>query len=271
MLMTGSLGMLASTLPVQALLPRVGWRGLFVALTALLALAMAAIARWAPRASLAGAPPRRGGYRRIMAHPVFVALAPLGFFSYGGLIAMQSLWAGPWLTQVAGQSSGTAAQGLFGINLGMLFAFLAWGVAMPRLAARGVHAAHTVAWGVPLSLLWLGWIVWLGPQAGALHWTVWCVLSTCVTPSQPFVAQAFAQAWAGRALSAFNLLIFAGVFGVQWGIGLGIEAFTAAGWPAAAAFRAALAAFGTCCALAYCWFLWRWRRMAIIDRRSTHR
>ena len=32
-----------------------------------------------------------------------VALAPLGFFSYGGLIAVQALWAGPWLTQVAGQ------------------------------------------------------------------------------------------------------------------------------------------------------------------------
>ena len=30
MLMTGSLGMVASTLPVQALLPALGWRGLFV-------------------------------------------------------------------------------------------------------------------------------------------------------------------------------------------------------------------------------------------------
>lgn len=271
MLMTGSLGMLASTLPVQALLPLIGWRGLFAALAGLLALAMVAIAVLAPRVSSAGPPQRGGGYREIMRHPTFVALAPLGFFSYGGLIAVQALWAGPWLTQVAGQSPAAAAQGLFAINLAMLLAFLAWGIAMPRLTARGVHAAHTVAWGVPLSLLWLGWIVWLGPQAGALHWAIWCVLSTCVTPSQPFVAQSFAQAWAGRALSAFNLLIFGGVFSVQWGIGLGIEAFAGFGWPAVAAFRAALLAFGACCAFAYLWFLWRWRRMGIIDRRSTHR
>lgn len=40
MLMTGSLGMLASTLPVQWLLPHVGWRPLFWGLAALLALSM---------------------------------------------------------------------------------------------------------------------------------------------------------------------------------------------------------------------------------------
>ncbi len=39
MLMTGSLGMLASTLPVQWLLPVVGWRGLFWIVAGLLALA----------------------------------------------------------------------------------------------------------------------------------------------------------------------------------------------------------------------------------------
>jgi MFS family permease len=44
MLMSGSLGMLASTLPVQWLLPGLGWRGLFVLFGGLLVLAMAAVA-----------------------------------------------------------------------------------------------------------------------------------------------------------------------------------------------------------------------------------
>ncbi|MEO7009553.1 MAG: MFS transporter, partial [Caldimonas sp.] len=39
MLMTGSLGMVASTLPVQWLLPLIGWRGLFWALAVALAIA----------------------------------------------------------------------------------------------------------------------------------------------------------------------------------------------------------------------------------------
>jgi MFS family permease len=40
MLMTGSLGMLASTLPVQWLLPQVGWRGLFWGVAAMLVVVM---------------------------------------------------------------------------------------------------------------------------------------------------------------------------------------------------------------------------------------
>ena len=54
---------------------------------------------------------------------------------------------------------------------------------------------------------------------------------TCMSLSQPALAQAFAAAQAGRALSAYNLLIFGGVFCVQWGIGLAIDALQAAGWP----------------------------------------
>ena len=73
-------------------------------------------------------------------------MAPLGFFSYGGLIAIQSLWAGPWLTQVAGWSAAQAAEGLFAINLSMLFAFMAWGMVMPRLARPGVQARHLITW-----------------------------------------------------------------------------------------------------------------------------
>lgn len=48
MLMSGSLGMLASTLPVQWLLPLVGWRALFWVLAGLVVVAMAVIALVVP-------------------------------------------------------------------------------------------------------------------------------------------------------------------------------------------------------------------------------
>lgn len=271
MLMTGSLGMVASTVPVQLVLPYLGWRGLFVVLAVLLALSMLGIARFAPRAAQEPAAPAGGSYREIMRHPVFVALAPLGFFSYGGLIAIQSLWAGPWLTQVAGRSASEAAQGLLVINLSMLLTFMSWGVVMPRLAGRGLHTRQMISWGLPLSVLVLAAIVMLGSRAGALHWALWCVLSTCVTLSLPFVGQAFPSAWAGRALSAFNLVVFAGVFCLQWGIGLAIDAFVALGWARADAFRGAMGLFALCCALAQAWFLLRQRRMVIIQNRAALR
>lgn len=51
---------------------------------------------------------------------------------------------------------------------------------------------------------------------------------------------AFPTDLAGRALSAYNLVIFAGVFAVQWGIGLLIDAGTALGLAPTAAFQTAL-------------------------------
>jgi hypothetical protein len=114
-------------------------------------------------------------------------------------------------------------------------------------------------------------IVALGPAAGTWHWALWCVLSTCVSLSQPAVAQAFPPAWAGRALSAFNLVIFSGVFCLQWGIGLVIDALGGLGWTRVASFQGAIGLFALCCVSAQAWFLIRQRRMVIIAAESAYR
>lgn len=257
MLMTGSLGMVASTLPVQALLPALGWRGLFVLLAGLLTVGMAILAWQVPRDAVSPAGSGEAGrYRDIVRHPLFLACAPLGFFVYGGMIAVQALWAGPWLTQVGGQGAAEAAQGLFAINLSMLLAFGSWGLWMPRLARRGIDAMRLMAWGLPLALATMATNVALGAHAGAAHWALWCVACTFVSVSQPAVGAAFPPHQAGRALSAFNLVIFSGVFCVQWGMGLLIDALRAQGWAEPLAFRAAFATLGFTGACAYGWFLW---------------
>lgn len=258
MLMTGSLGMLASTLPVQWLLPSLGWRGLFWCVAAALLLAMLVIA-WRvphdPPGSHASA--AAGTYLEIFRQPYFLRMLPLGFCVYGGLLAVQSLWAGPWLTTVAGWTPVQAAGGLFVINASMLVAFFGWGVVIPRLARRGWDANRLITWGVPVSLALLVGAVMIGPRADALWWAAWCVSCTAVSLAQPAVGHAFPTALAGRALSAYNLVIFGGVFCMQWGIGLAIDALVGAGWPRADAFRVAFAAFAVVSAASYGWFLLR--------------
>lgn len=265
MLMTGSLGMLASTVPVQWLLPVLGWRGLFIAVALCLAVAMVGVAALVPRDALARAAPDRpspaasGGYRQVFTHPAFVRVAPVGFFAYGGLIAMQSLWIGPWLTEVGGRSPAQAAQGLFLVNLAMLIAFFCWGLVMPRLIRRGWAGERLIASAWPLGVLLLGAIIWQAQQAGPWLWALWCVCTSVVSLAQPAVAQLFPAALAGRALSAFNLVIFSGVFVQQWGIGLAIDALLAAGWAPVAAYRAAFGTFAAACALSFLWLnAWRW-------------
>lgn len=239
MLMSGSLGMLASTLPVQWLLPVLGWRGLFMAVALLFALAGGLIAWLVPPDARVSSQPQAsvGGYRQVFAHPVFVRMAPMGFFVYGGMVAMQSLWIGPWLTQVTGRSAVGAAQGLFLVNLAMLVAFLSWGLLMPRLIRAGWAGERLIALAWPANVLCLGAILWQGPEAGPSLWTLWCVCASVVTLGQPALGQAFPAALAGRALSAFNLLIFSGVFALQWTIGLGLDALLAMGWPVVQAYR----------------------------------
>jgi hypothetical protein len=43
---------------------------------------------------------------------------------------------------------------------------------------------------------------------------------------------------------------------VQWGIGLLVDAFGAAGWSEVSSFRAAFAVFLGAAVLSYGWFLW---------------
>ena len=257
MLMSGSLGMLASTLPVQWLLPMVGWRALFWGLAALVFLAMGVIALVVPKWSLAAASAtdKPQGYREVWKNRYFRKLAPLAFFNYGGLVAVQTLWAGPWMVKVAGYTALEAATGLFYINAAMLATFWTWGLVNPRLARAGWHTDRLLAWGVPFSLVALAGNIWLGTGTGWLGWAAFCVASTVISLSQPAVGMAFKPALAGRALSAFNLVIFAGVFTVQWGIGLLVDAFAALGLASVASFQAAFGVFLCCCIAAYVYFL----------------
>jgi len=263
MLMVGSFGLIVATLPVHWLMPLIGWRPLFWGLAAAVLLAMVAIAQVAPAWSrpaevpaAIGSAPVTGGYAEVWRNRFFWRVTPIGFFNYGGFVAMQTLWIVPWLTRVAGHSPREAAQGLFWCNVALLASYWLWGLANPLLARRGIPAARLLAWGLPLSMGALALILLAGPAAGTGAWMLFCVLSTVVTLTQPAVALAFPAALAGRALSAYNLVLFAGIFVVQWGIGLAIDGFGRLGWSGVDAFRGALAAFLACCVLSYLYFLW---------------
>ena len=288
MLMSGSLGMVASTLPVQWLMPIWGWRGIFVALGAMTFVAILAIVAIAPTWKLEKVQDSSdktvdNSYAQVWSNPYIRSLMPLAFFLYGGLVAVQTLWVSPWMIKVAGYSAFEAAQGLFYINVAMLIAFWLWGSINPWLFRKKISSDKLMVQGLPISFFVLAIIIiaiqaydtpatvindgilagksgfdalWavLNKYVWAL-WALYCVSCTFIALSQPAIAMAFPAELAGRALSAYNLVIFAGVFVVQWGIGLMIDAFKALGWTEVAAFQGAFGVFLLCNMVSYAYFV----------------
>lgn len=265
MLMVGASGMVASTLPVQWLLPAIGWRAVFVLLAAMVALAMALIAWQVPAWHPASVPTAGqaenapGGYAEVWRNPYFRRLVPLGFFNFGGLVAMQTLWAAPWMVHVAHYSPLQAATGMFWLNVAMLGSFWLWGLVNPWLTHRGYTVDRLLVLGMPVSMVLLAILVIAGDAIGtgtAVVWTLYCVGSTVAALAQPAVGLAFRPAMAGRALSAYNLVIFCGVFTVQWGVGLLIDGLRALGCSDVQAYQGATGSYAMCCIGAYLYFLW---------------
>ena len=290
MLMSGSLGMVASTLPVQWMMPIWGWRGIFVALSAMTFIAILAIMvivpAWKHEAVGADVDKNKivdNSYTQVWSNRYIRSLIPLAFFLYGGLVAVQTLWVSPWMIKVAGYSALEAAQGLFYINVAMLIAFWLWGSINPWLFRNKISSDRLMVQGLPISFLILAIII-IAIQAynmpaismndavlesksgfdavlGVLNkyvwalWALYCVSCTFIALSQPAIAMAFPPELAGRALSAYNLVIFAGVFVVQWGIGLMIDGFKALGWAEVAAFQGAFGIFLLCNVASYAYFV----------------
>jgi MFS family permease len=227
MLMVGAIGMLSSSLPVQYFLPLVGWRAIFLSLALLtfvcILLIIIFIPKWQSK-SIDNKHSNESKLSTIWKNPLFKSLVPMGFFSYGGLFAIQTLWAGPWMIRVSGYTPEESAQGLFIIYFCMLISFLVWGYFVPKFSKNVNDAIRLLKIGAPINLFVLIIIIYLGSKAGSIHWALFIVSSIFLSLTQPAVGMAFSLSNAGKALTSFNLLIFIGAFFIQWIIGLIIDA-----------------------------------------------
>ncbi len=264
MLMVGAAGLLMATSPVQAVVPIMGWRALFMALAGLFALTILLILwqvpRWhKPQASALQTQSLLKSYAPIVRNPYFWTVAPLALVNNGGMMAMQTLWAGPWLTKVTGLDAHGAAQGLFIINSVMLVVYAIWGWVLPRLTHSGISVNKLLRWGVPFSLTALLLVIVLGAAANGWVLSLFFGASSLMLMVQPALAMRYAPQEAGRALTAYNVLIFGGAFAWQWGLGLLVDVFLSVGFSTLNAYRGAFGVLGLCALLAYLWLLWRLR------------
>ncbi|MDA7457777.1 MFS transporter [Candidatus Pelagibacter ubique] len=260
MLMVGAIGMLSSSLPVQFFLPIIGWRMIFITLALLTIFCIILIIFFIPnwnKANIQSNAKDNDSLKEIWSDKFFKSLVPMGFFNYGGLFAIQTLWAGPWMIKVSGYTPEQSANGLFLIYFSLLISFLSWGYLVPKISKNVSDAIRLLKFGAPLNLIVLAFIIYLGPKAGAYHWAFFAVSSVFLSLTQPAVGMAFSLSNAGKALTSFNLLLFIGAFALQWIIGVIIDLTMNLGYSEISGFRFAMIFFLLTSFFSYLFFLIR--------------
>ena len=96
--MIASLGFLSSTLPVQLLLPSFGWRWVFGGIAILILISIVLMLIFIPKWNLIKnkeleEPSVTGTLSEVWKNRFFISVIPMGLFNYGGLMAIQTLWA----------------------------------------------------------------------------------------------------------------------------------------------------------------------------------
>ena len=261
MLMVASFGFVISTLPVQILLPMIGWRSIFLIISILILLSIILILIFAPswnnnvqNQNIQSAE-STGRLSDVWKNKFFISLIPLAFLNYGGVQAIQTLWAGPWMLNVAGYSPLESATGLFWINIIMLFAFMFWGYILPKFSSLGIDSMKIVKIGLPISYIVLFCIIIMGQKAGAMMFTLYILSSIVLSLTQPALALSFPHNLAGKSLTSLNVFIHSGTFFVQWGIGLLIDLSKNMGANIITSYKISLSIFLILCILSYIFFI----------------
>ena len=264
MLMVANIGFVFSTLPVQILLPIIGWRWIFVGITFLIIISIVFILlfipSWDHKFEKDENKPE-GKLSDIWSNKFFKSAIPLGFFNYGGMYAIQTLWAGPWMVRVTGYSPLESAIGLFWINFIALIGFFVWGYILPKISKYGLNSFKLMQFGLPISYLVFLSIIIIGSKAGAFLLTIYILTSIVLTLSQPAVALSFPKHLAGKSLTSFNFVIFLGTFTMQWGMGLIIDLSKSLGKSEIVSFQISFFVYLLCCIFSYLYFIFNNRNL----------
>ena len=265
----GGLGAMAATKPIELLLGVTDWRGIFFGLSAATVVLAAVTHIVVPEKPNEARGEKLGVQLRemkvIFRDRYFWRLAPIGTLTMGTGMAIQGLWAAPWLRDIAGLSPGGVADYLFATTVAMTLGFAGTGVLVELLRRYGVG---------PYAVMVAGTAVLIGSQAamaleldpaGLWIWILFGVTNNITVLSYPLLSRHFPLRYAGRANGGLNLLVFAAAFVAQYAIG-GIIGLWPAGGDGGYAPDAYPIAFGIFVVLQIAAFLWLlWPARAVTD------
>ena len=169
MLVVGTSGALVATVPVRMLADAYSWRVVFV--LAGVAFVLVAVAMWTlfPKQAVVQADTNavKVGYGAIFNRQAIRATLPIAFFGQGGFIALQTLWAAPWLIQVLAQTKEQAASSLFIMNSTLVCIYIVIGTFASKLSLKTERLAILASLSISSFALLL-MTIWQAPLSWIL-------------------------------------------------------------------------------------------------------
>ena len=262
--MCGGFGALAATWPAELGLHALGWRWLYAALAAFACAGALAVRCAVPgQCWQPGAQPDGPSLESVVRNPHFLRFAPLSASCFGTVLAMQGLWAGPWLSDVAALTREQVSDDLACMAVVLIIAAPCWGVLTGWLRDRGLldRSAMAAADLLSASEALIALSTGLSP---VLPWCLFALFGGMNVFSFSVLASQVPTASIGRANGALNTLHIGCSFLVQLGIGQIVALWPAIGghYPAAAYQNALLLPIALQ-ASALAWFAWPRRAMDV--------
>ena len=232
-MISGGVGALAATTPVELSLALTDWRGVFYILAGLTLIAAICIFLVVPEkhGSLSGESFKEQlqGIGQIFTSKTFWSIAPWAVAAQAAYLSIAGLWSGPWLKDIAGYNRLTVANTLMGISIAMIVGYFSFGALAERLSKKGIVPMTVAAWGMFFFLIIQALIVGKIVSLTLPLWLLFGFFGTaCILPYAA-LSQSFSRHLAGRVNTGLNLLVFVAAFSAQWAIGLSINL-----WPQSA-------------------------------------
>jgi hypothetical protein len=166
------------------------------------------------------------------------------------------------MMEVEGMTRAVAARHLLAMGIVGLAGYLFLGMFATHLTRRNVHPRHMFLAGFALNTVAFALIVAQAP--GSYLWWSLYGLGACVNVlAFGVLNEGFPAHLAARANTAVNLMMFAGSFATQWGVGLVVDAIRASsGVDTASALRTAFVIVLAIDVATLAWFVRGWRRHA---------
>jgi MFS family permease len=260
-MMTGGLGSMAATLPVEWSLSVVSWQGLFFWLAGFCLATAAILFLVVPeRAAATGGPKGTLGEQfritgAVLTDGFYWRIQPLLSIQQLAFIGCITLWIGPWLRDVGGiANKAERADIQLWTTAIMTLGFAMSGVVANAFRRVGISPFLSVGITSSLFALVCGWLAFLPSFHPALAWVLFGFLGALPIQYMPLMVSAFPAHYAGRVSTSSNLVVFSVIFAGQWAIGKIVDQ-----WPRTATGYAADGytwAFGTLFILQLAGLVW---------------